>query len=156
MIDAAGTRKVRNRALAAQLTLYFTLALGLYFGQGYTRVLRELLAGVRAERTAIGDGSATPHARPEPEGITDAVATRLAGPPYALARDAGPATGAEPFGGVPGPGADRGADVVIEAVGTGGPDAAPTAGNGGWAFAADATECTRAPREATVTLIGPV
>ena len=47
VIDAAGARERRRRALPAWLTLYFTLALALFMDRGALRVMRKL-AGVLA------------------------------------------------------------------------------------------------------------
>jgi hypothetical protein len=56
VIDETDAREVRRRALPARLTLYVTLAMWLYVGTGSVRVLRDLLAGLRAARGGYGDG----------------------------------------------------------------------------------------------------
>lgn len=45
-VDRAGVREKRHRRVPARLMVYFVLACWLWSGQGYVRVLRELVAGL--------------------------------------------------------------------------------------------------------------
>jgi hypothetical protein len=85
-IDAADAREVRVRSLPSRLTVYFTLGMWLYFGKGYVRVMRELVAGLRAALDGLGDWSvptdasiSKARARVGPD-VLHNLFTRVAGP----------------------------------------------------------------------------
>jgi hypothetical protein len=56
-VDAADAREIRKRSLPSRLTVYFILAMWLYFDKGYVRVMREMVAGLRAAFDGLGDWS---------------------------------------------------------------------------------------------------
>lgn len=47
VIAETGTREKRSRLLPAHLVVYYVVALGLFFGEGYDEVMRKLVGGLR-------------------------------------------------------------------------------------------------------------
>lgn len=47
VIAETGRREQRNRLLPARLVVYYVIALGLFFGQAYEEVLRQMVGGLR-------------------------------------------------------------------------------------------------------------
>uniref|UniRef100_UPI003F4B7D70 transposase domain-containing protein n=1 Tax=Streptomyces microflavus TaxID=1919 RepID=UPI003F4B7D70 len=47
MVEQAGRRERRVRLLPARVTVYFVLAMCLFFGDGYEEVMRKLVGGLR-------------------------------------------------------------------------------------------------------------
>lgn len=47
VIAESGRREKRTRLLPAHVVVYYVLALGLFFGEGYEEVMRRLVGGLR-------------------------------------------------------------------------------------------------------------